>query len=81
MRDLEWVRSIDAAGKHVREALIPASSKALDFLPSVSMAGKTYALSDFNIRLDHSAALLAAGAIVGLRTTVWMMLSASTKHP
>jgi putative OPT family oligopeptide transporter len=78
LRDLEWVRSIDAAGKHVREALIPASSKALDFLPSVSMAGKTYALSDFNIRLDHSAALLAAGAIVGLRTTVWMMLSAST---
>jgi uncharacterized oligopeptide transporter (OPT) family protein len=77
-RDLELVRVIDAAGKRTREALIPASSKLFDLLPNVSIAGKSYAFSDFNFKLDHSAALLAAGALVGLRTTVWMVLSGLT---
>jgi uncharacterized oligopeptide transporter (OPT) family protein len=69
---------VSAAGRRTRETLLAASSKPFDLLPRVSMLGKSYALSDFNIKLDHSAALLAAGALVGLRTTVWMMLSGLT---
>ncbi len=62
--------------KRHREALVPSASKIFDWLPGVSVAGKRIALSDFNVKLDHSIVLVAAGAIIGLRATISMMLGA-----
>jgi uncharacterized oligopeptide transporter (OPT) family protein len=64
LRDLRLVQS---------GALVPGSFKIFDWLPGVSGAGKTYALSDWNIKLDYSPALLATGALVGLRVTASMV--------
>ncbi len=65
-----------ALPKRHREALVPGASKIFDWLPGVSVAGKRVALSDFNVKLDHSIVLVAAGAIIGLRATISMMLGA-----
>jgi OPT family oligopeptide transporter len=60
-----------------REGLIPGASKLFDWLPGVAVGGKRVALSSFNVKLDHSAVLVAAGAIIGLRATVSMMVGAT----
>lgn len=75
-KDLGLRRTITATGKVVREGLLPESSKIFDFLPSVSMGGKAWKLSDLGIKLDHSGVLVAAGAIIGMRVTLSMMLGA-----
>ncbi|CAN5701255.1 OPT family oligopeptide transporter [soil metagenome] len=64
-------------GKRVgREALIAGSSKVFDWLPQIHAGGKAYPLSAFNVKLDNSLVLIAAGAIIGLRATLSMMLGA-----
>ncbi len=60
-----------------RGTLLPGSSKIFDFLPGITVAGKRTVLSAFNVKLDHSVVLVAAGAIIGLRATLSMMLGAS----
>jgi len=67
------VRVVDLPKRH-RESLMASSSKIFDWLPGVSVAGRRVALSDFNVKLDHSIVLVAAGAIIGLRATLSMML-------
>lgn len=79
---LNVVRGVDGAGRVERHALLPAQSAAFDWLPRVwasardpkthAMARHAYPLSAWNVVLDHSVVLLAAGAIVGLRTTLSM---------
>lgn len=66
-----------------RDTLIPAQSSVFDWLPKMRVDlvdPKAHALvekwvlpSEWNMRLDHSLVLVAAGAIVGLRTTVSMV--------
>lgn len=56
--------------KAPREALLPGAVAVFDWLPRISGA----APSAWNLKLDYSPALLAAGAIVGLRVTVSMIL-------
>jgi putative OPT family oligopeptide transporter len=56
--------------------LLPAQSSIFDWLGRVEIAGKSYLLGDFNIKLDHGVALVAAGALVGLRITFWMLVGA-----
>jgi putative OPT family oligopeptide transporter len=56
--------------------LLPAQSNVFDWLGRLDIAGKSYALSDFNLKLDHGVALVAAGALVGLRITGWMLAGA-----
>jgi len=63
----------DAAGKLTRETLLPGQSNIFDWLPGIGAAGKTYKLSEFTVRLDHGVALVAAGALVGLRVTLSMV--------
>jgi len=63
----------DLGGK---KALIPSASKIFDWLPGISVGGKRVALSSFNVKLDHSVVLVAAGAIIGLRATLSMMVGA-----
>ena len=55
-------------------ALLPSSSKIFDGLPGISAAGVVHPLSAWTIKLDHSILLIAAGALVGLRITAWMMV-------
>lgn len=74
-------------GKRAREALLPDSSNVFDwikgFLPEglkqkmhiFHAGGKEWTFSDWTLRMDHSAVLIAAGAIVGLRTCASMVAS------
>jgi len=55
-------------------AVIGGSSKLFDWLPRVSARGQSHAASDAGLVLDHSLLLVAAGAFVGVRTTVWMLV-------
>lgn len=75
VKDLEIVKET-VKGKVERHGLIPDSSKIFDWLPGIHVGPKTYPLSDFNIKLDHAFALVAAGAIIGLRVTLSMMAGA-----
>ncbi|HEX7666815.1 MAG TPA: OPT/YSL family transporter, partial [Polyangiaceae bacterium] len=61
-------------GKMVRSALLPDSSNIFDWLPKLHAHGKEYPLSQATMRLDHSTVLVAAGAIVGVRTCASMIL-------
>jgi OPT family oligopeptide transporter len=74
LKDLNAVKTVDAAGKVTREALLPGSLKIFDGIPGIAAAGKTFPLSDWNIKLDYGPALIAAGALVGLRVTVSMLV-------
>jgi OPT family oligopeptide transporter len=73
VKDLAF-RVVTEGGTRVREALLPASSKIFDWLPGVTIGGKTYLLSDFTIKLDHGVALIGAGVMVGIRVTTWMVI-------
>ncbi len=74
LKDLNIVKSLDGTGKLVRDTLLPGQSKIFDWLGSISVGGIAYKPSDFNIKLDHGVALVAAGAIVGIRITFWMVV-------
>lgn len=76
LKDLQLRQVVGEGGKLVRDTLLPATSKIFDWLPPLSIAGKSWKLSDFNMKLDHGIALTAAGAIVGIRMTSWMMVGA-----
>ena len=65
-------------GKTIREALLPSSSKIFDFLPGITVGDKVLPLSAFNVKLDHSLVLIAAGAIIGVRATLSMLIGALT---
>ncbi len=82
LTSLNAVKEVDAAGHTTRTSILPAQSKVFDWLPRLSashldpkthaMTRETYPLSAWNIALDHSLVLVAAGAIIGLRTTLSM---------
>ncbi len=76
LKDLGLHKSVLASGKVVREGLLPESSKIFDWLGGMTVAGKTWKPSDFGMKLDHSGVLVAAGAIIGLRVTISMMVGA-----
>jgi OPT family oligopeptide transporter len=86
MKELEILKKgVDAAGRVVRDTILPGQSNVFDWIGSVLPAawthrmltagGKAWKLSDFQIKLDHGVALVFAGIIVGLRVTTWMVLS------
>lgn len=76
LKDLLIRHGADKLGKPTRLGLIAGSTKAFDWLPGVLVGGKRVALSEFNVKLDNSLALVAAGAIIGLRVTLSMMAGA-----
>lgn len=67
------VGAVDAAGKLTRTALVPGQSPIFDWLPTVTAGGKAKAWSSWNVVLDHGVALVAAGALVGMRITLSMI--------
>jgi OPT family oligopeptide transporter len=75
LKDLALLKETQK-GKIVRHALLPGSTKLFDWLPGITVKGQTFALSDFNVKLDNSVALVAAGALIGLRVTLSMMAGA-----
>ena len=65
----------------VRETLLPADSSLFDWLPVPGAhisGGETVAnkASHWTMVMDHNPVMIAAGVIVGLRVTVYMMLGA-----
>jgi uncharacterized oligopeptide transporter (OPT) family protein len=75
LKDLNIAHGVDATGKAVRMALLPGFIKLFDWLPKMTAAGKSFALSDWNIKLDYGPALIGAGALIGLRVTASMIAS------
>jgi uncharacterized oligopeptide transporter (OPT) family protein len=73
LKDLEAWKGLDDKGQLARHALLPASLKIFDWLPGITAAGKKAALSAWNVKLDYGPALIAAGALVGLRVTLSMV--------
>ena len=73
LKDLEAWKGIGDKGQIVRHALLPGSLKLFDWLPGITAAGKKAALSAWNVKLDYGPALIAAGALVGLRVTASMV--------
>ncbi|RYE86041.1 MAG: hypothetical protein EOO75_16245, partial [Myxococcales bacterium] len=79
LKDLEFLKKTLPGGKVERHALLPGQSNIFD-LPFLSRTvtmfdakaqqwvTATFRPSDWLVRLDHSLVLVAAGAIVGLRT-------------
>ena len=70
----------DAAGDKV--PLLPADSALFDWLPArgthVTEAGATEAWkpSDWTMVMDNNPVMIAAGAIVGMRVSTWMLFGA-----
>ncbi len=69
LTELDAVKKVDAAGHTERAPLLASQAKLFDWLPRLS----GYPLSAWNVSLDYSLVLVAAGAIVGLRTTLSMV--------
>jgi OPT family oligopeptide transporter len=82
LKDLNLLRTVDDAGHPARTTLLPGASKIFDWLPHLPaehldpathrLSRESYPLSAWNVMLDHSLVLVAAGAIIGLRVTLSM---------
>src|SRR3984957_11659616 len=72
LTELNAVKTVNSAGRAERDSILPSQVKVFDWLPRV--AG--YPLSAWTVSLDLSLVLVAAGAIVGLRTTLSMVAGA-----
>lgn len=70
---LNIVKTAGAAGVVTRGALVSSHVSIFDWLPGIAGAGKVFPMSAWNIKLDYSPALIAAGALVGLRVTASMI--------
>ncbi len=68
LTELNAVKTVNAAGRTERDSILPSQVKIFDWLPKIS----GYPLSAWNVSLDLSLVLIAAGAIIGLRTTLSM---------
>jgi uncharacterized oligopeptide transporter (OPT) family protein len=75
VRDLRIVERVDPGGAAVRTALAPATLKLFDWLPALRGAGGV-PLSGWNVSLDYSPGLFAAGALIGLRVALSMAAGA-----
>jgi putative OPT family oligopeptide transporter len=69
LTELNVIKTVNA-GRTERDSILPSRANVFDWLPKVS----GYPLSAWNVSLDLSLVLVAAGAIVGLRTTISMLL-------
>ncbi len=58
------------------KTLMHGESKLFDWIPALGKnrdSGEGFKLSDWTAVLDHNPVMLAAGMLVGLRMTIWMM--------
>src|SRR3984957_632575 len=68
LTELNAVKTVGPSGRTERASILPSRVKIFDWLPRV--AGSP--LSAWNVALDLSLVLVAAGAIIGLKTTLSM---------
>jgi uncharacterized oligopeptide transporter (OPT) family protein len=83
LTNLNAWKTTGADGHIERRSLVPSQSALFDWLPRISITRhdprthalvvQSYPLSAWNVVMDHSVVLLAAGAIVGLRVTLSML--------
>ncbi|HMV66384.1 MAG TPA: OPT family oligopeptide transporter [Myxococcota bacterium] len=67
------------AGEGGREPLLPGYSPLFDFLPAFGakeVDGETvqFKPSDWNVQFGHNPVMIAAGMIMGVRVTFWMLM-------
>lgn len=74
LKDLEALKVVKDGKVVGREALLPSSSNIFNFIPAPNVDGKAWKWSDWNVKLDHGVVLIAAGAIIGIRITAWMVV-------
>lgn len=77
LRDLAIRRRASADATIVRDGILPAAPAVFDGLPGIAAGGVVHPLSAWNLRLDYSPGLLAAGALMGLRVALSLALGAS----
>jgi uncharacterized oligopeptide transporter (OPT) family protein len=67
---------VDDKGVESKAPLLPAETHLFDWLPArgVSATGEAFKPSDWTMVLDNNPVMIAAGAIVGLRVAIWMLL-------
>jgi uncharacterized oligopeptide transporter (OPT) family protein len=82
--DLEAVKKtvVGAGGETSveRHPLLPASSNVFDWLPGAGkhlVDGKevSFKPSDWTMVMDHNPVMIAAGAIVGMKVSTWMVIA------
>jgi uncharacterized oligopeptide transporter (OPT) family protein len=67
----DWLKMLLPKNLHIFHTESQKWDKATaQLVPNI----RDWKVSDWTIKLDHSFVLLAAGTIVGIRTTVWMVL-------
>jgi OPT family oligopeptide transporter len=71
---LEILKKTDPSGKIERSAILPDSSNIFDWLPNIHAGDKSYPPSHATMRLDHSLVLVGAGAIIGVRVCLSMVV-------
>lgn len=76
LKDLNVFKETTPTGAVVPAGLMPGATKIFDVLPMVTMGQRAWKMSELNVKVDNSLALVAAGAIVGLRVTTSMMVGA-----
>jgi uncharacterized oligopeptide transporter (OPT) family protein len=69
LTELDAIKTVNASGRTERESVLPSQVKIFDWLPKIS----GYPPSAWTVSLDLSLVLVAAGAIVGVRTTLSMV--------
>ncbi len=74
LKDLEIMKVVKNGAVVGREPLLPSSSNIFNFIPAPNVDGRAWKWSDWNVKFDHGVVLIAAGAIIGIRITGWMVL-------
>jgi OPT family oligopeptide transporter len=69
----DWIKSILPSSLKIFSAHGPASIKSAN-PPMVDGAPGAWNLSNWTMELDHGVVLIAAGILIGLRTTAWMLV-------
>jgi uncharacterized oligopeptide transporter (OPT) family protein len=83
LRTEEVKNAVTGAIEKVRSPLLPAHSSLFDWLPTPgswldSPALAKFKPSDWTMAFDHNPVMIAAGVLVGLRTSIWMMVGSLT---
>ncbi|KAA3605762.1 MAG: OPT family oligopeptide transporter [Planctomycetota bacterium] len=74
VKDLSFLKKVAEDGTAQMHALIPGYSKIFDWLPPIHANGKSYAPSDFTMKMENGFLMVAAGALVGLRIAIYMAI-------
>ncbi|KAA3605763.1 MAG: OPT family oligopeptide transporter [Planctomycetota bacterium] len=78
-RDIPMRKVVLESGETVKEPLISASSSIFNWMPAVGrdrQTGELFNMAAWDFKLSHNLMMIAAGALVGLRITLSMVIGA-----